>query len=109
MLAILVRGHSHNLDFISRFQRRGCTEGDTAGRKRELQGIVEIVIPSHYLLFRAIRIHNDLHVDALFTCFIFVTTSHMYPPAADKNRILNNALEPLLVSPISIARAGLKG
>src|SRR6266699_4837411 len=84
--AFLVGSHSHDLDFLSRFQWRNRAANEAAGRKRKLQGVVEIVIPAHYLLFRTIRIYNDLHVDALFTCFIFVEASHLFPPDIHKDQ-----------------------
>src|SRR6266699_4064351 len=86
MFAFLVGSHSHDLDFLSRFQWRNRAANDAAGRKRKLQGVVEIVIPAHHLLFRTIRIHNDLHVNALFTFFIFVEASHLFPPDIHKDQ-----------------------
>src|SRR6266568_2915795 len=46
MQAFLVWSHSHDLDFLSQFQRRDRTERDTAGRKWEVQGSREIRVPS---------------------------------------------------------------
>src|SRR6266566_4157187 len=86
MLAFLCGSYAHDLDFISRFQRRDCAESDTPGRKRELQGIGKIVIPPCRLLFRAIGVHDDLHVDTLFTFFMFGLTSHMHSPVTGENR-----------------------
>ncbi len=65
VLTFLCGSHSHDLDLISQVQRRGRAASDTSGRKREMYGVVEIVIPAHRLLFRAIRIHNDFPVDAV--------------------------------------------
>src|SRR5690242_12076525 len=80
MLAFVFGSYVHDLDFISKFQWRGRAECDTAGKKREVQGVGEIIIPSHRLLFRVMRIYNNLHVNSLLTCFIFGATSHMRPP-----------------------------
>src|SRR5207253_5395201 len=77
MLAFLFGSHAHDLDFIAYFQWRDHTASDTAGRKWKLQGVGKIVIPFCRLLFRTIRIHNDFHMDALFTLFILSLASHI--------------------------------
>src|SRR6266571_1442497 len=84
--AFLVGSHSHDLDFLSRFQWRNRAANDAAGRKRKLQGVVEIVIPAHRLLFRTVGVHDNFHVDTLFTFFIFVEASHLFPPVTGENR-----------------------
>src|SRR6266568_5194095 len=84
--AFLVGSHSHDLDFLSRFQWRNRAANEAAGRKRKLQGVVEIVIPDHHLLFRTVGVHNNFHVDTLFTFFIFVEASHLFPPDIHKDQ-----------------------
>src|SRR6266852_2800558 len=86
MLAFLIWSYSYNLDFISRFQRRGRAANNTPGSKGKLQGVGKIIIPTHRLFFRAICIHDDLHLDTLFAFFIFGAAIHMYPPLVDKSR-----------------------
>src|SRR6266700_5023102 len=44
LVAILSGGHSHYLNFLSWFQRRGRATNDTLGRERKLQSVVEIVV-----------------------------------------------------------------
>src|SRR6266571_565883 len=85
MLAILCWSYFHDLDFVSWFQWRNRAASDTAGSKREVHGVGEIIIPTHRLFFRTIGIHNNFHVDPLFTFFIFGATSHMHPPFVDNN------------------------
>jgi hypothetical protein len=46
MFAFLLWSHSYDLNLLIRFQRRGRATNDAAGRKRKLQGVVEIVVPS---------------------------------------------------------------
>src|SRR6266581_4675671 len=84
--AFLVGSHSHDLDFLSRFQWRNRAANEAAGRKRKLQGVVEIVIPAHHLLFRTVGVHNNFHVDTLFTFFIFGLASHLFPPDIHKDQ-----------------------
>src|SRR2546429_151375 len=92
MLAFVIWSYSHNLNFISRFQRRDCAVSDTAGGEWKLQGVGKIVISTHRLLFRTIRIHNDLHVDPLFTFFIFGLASHSILPLWIKKPDINKML-----------------
>src|SRR6266487_5453162 len=76
MLAILCWSYFHDLDFVSWFQWRNRAASDTAGSKREVHGVGEIVIPTHRLFFRAIGIHNNFHVDPLFTFFITISSDN---------------------------------
>src|SRR5204863_8906375 len=80
MFAIVPRGHIYDLDFVSNFQWRGRALSDTASFERKLQGIIEMVVPSHCSFFRVVCVDDDLHVDTLFTFIIFGWASHIYPP-----------------------------
>src|SRR5215218_2056653 len=70
MVALLVGGHPDDLDLLADAQRRDAALGDAPGHKREVQPVLEGVVPARGLLFGRVGIHDDLHGDALLPLLV---------------------------------------
>src|ERR1700722_8909082 len=58
-------GHALNFHRLSFEERRNRLGRDTRGLKRESDFVLQVVVPTHGLLLRAISIHHNLIVDSL--------------------------------------------
>jgi hypothetical protein len=69
-LALRFGGHPDDLDLVADAQRRDSALGDAPGHKREVQPVLQGVVPAHGLLFGRVGVDDDLHGDALLPLLI---------------------------------------
>lgn len=71
MITFLSRSHPNDFNFITFAERGDGTLADTAREKWELQLVSEVRVPARRLLFRSIRIHDDLIANPFFPTWVF--------------------------------------
>jgi hypothetical protein len=70
VFALLLGGHSDDLDLVAHPQRRDAALGDAPSHKREAQSVLERVVPAHGLIFGHVGVDDDLHGDALLSLLV---------------------------------------
>src|SRR3954453_18936309 len=65
VLANFRRGHPQDFHLVADPKWRCGTLGDATSSERELELLLEIVVPAHCLFLWAVSIDDDLHRDAL--------------------------------------------
>src|SRR5919201_994024 len=78
VLALLLGGHPDDLDLLADAQRRDAALGGAPGHKREVQPVLEGVVPAHGLLFGSVRVDDDLHGDALLPLLVAGWSLHQF-------------------------------
>jgi hypothetical protein len=77
VLALLLGGHPDDLDLVTDAQRRDGALGGAPGHQRDVQPVLEGVVPAHGLLFGRVGVDDDLHGDALLP--LLVARSSLHP------------------------------
>jgi hypothetical protein len=76
VLALLFRGHPDDVDLVADAQWRDAALGGAPGHKREVQPVLEGVVPAHGLLFGGVGVDDDLHGDALLPLLVAGSSLH---------------------------------
>jgi hypothetical protein len=77
VLALLLGGHPDDLDLVADLQRRDAALGGAPGHKREVQPVLEGVVPPHGLFFGRVGVDDDFHGDALLPLLVARSSLHL--------------------------------
>lgn len=74
--------HADRLDLVANVKRGNHPLGYAIRQKGEMQRAVQVTVPAHRSLFRAIRVDQDLHVDPILSRGILLPVLHVIPALA---------------------------